>query len=67
MSIKKFETLKQAIQEVDQHPSLALSVFSKEIKKNYRIFLVATKVKGVMDAQLNTNFIRLTSGPSTRT
>ena len=45
MAFKKFDTLIQAIQEVDQHPSLALSMFSKEVKKNYRIFLVANKVK----------------------
>ena len=45
MAFKKFDTLIQAIQEVDQHPSLALSMFSKEVKQNYRIFLVANKVK----------------------
>ena len=50
MSFKKFDTLKDAIQEINRNPDVDLVVFAKEINRMCcRIFIVTTKVIWYID------------------
>ena len=44
VTFKRFDRLQQAIAEFWENPCKALKIFSKEIDKNYRIFIVMSKV-----------------------
>ena len=62
---KRFDRLQQAIAEFWENPGKELKIFSKEINKNYRIFIVMSKVFIFKSERLSTQFFRSLFGSST--